>query len=510
MSTPARLRATLTTLVIGTLQLTACHRDSTSPPVPVTLAAGENAPTGIVGTVVTTSPTFEVRDALGHPLANVPVRVAVTGGGGTLRRAPTRTLAGSPTPVGQWTLGTVAGTNALTITAGSLPPLTLEVTASAGPATRLTVSGGDAQAAPAGARLPNMLAVRVTDQFGNGVPAYRVLFGVTQGGGVVTSAEAISGDDGVATGIGWTLGREGGDQEVAASAELGGVPAFVRFTASIASAFDVTLRFFGSPPPPDVVVSFTRAAGRLHALITSDLADVTFTSFDAARCGGPAEVLNERVDDVVIYATVTTIDGPGRILGSAGPCVIRTTNRLAVVGVMRFDSDDVADLARTERLTPIILHEMLHVVGVGTVWRALDLISGSGTADPRYTGPHGTSRCNASSGQLACGGSVPIENLGAVGTIEAHWREATFDAELMTGYAEKAGVFMPLSSITAGSLEDYGYAVNLLATDPYRVPGAISGRLRRPLPGERGAWEVVEQPLFDVAPTGWVRALRVR
>jgi hypothetical protein len=58
------------------------------------------------------------------------------------------------------------------------------------------------------------------------------------------------------------------------------------------------------------------------------------------------------------------------------------------------------------------------------------------------------------------------------GTADAHWRESTFQSELMTGYVNRGG--MPLSAITVGSLADLGYVVNPFAADPFTVPGSVS------------------------------------
>jgi hypothetical protein len=46
-----------------------------------------------------------------------------------------------------------------------------------------------------------------------------------------------------------------------------------------------------------------------------------------------------------------------------------------------------------------------------------------------------------------------------------------YDTELMTGYLEAPGVPMPLSAMTAASLVDLGYVVDLTKADPYTVPG---------------------------------------
>ena len=70
---------------------------------------------------------------------------------------------------------------------------------------------------------------------------------------------------------------------------------------------------------------------------------------------------------------------------------------------------------------------------------------------------------------------------------------------------------MPLSLMTAASLEDYGYAVNYLSADPFQVP-SVSARLRS-RPGDQDTaapWERFELPVFEVTPAGWVRPLPIR
>jgi hypothetical protein len=73
------------------------------------------------------------------------------------------------------------------------------------------------------------------------------------------------------------------------------------------------------------------------------------------------------------------------------------------------------------------------------------------------------------SGNAAATG-VPVENTGGQGTRDSHWRDSVFGAELMTGYAEPAGVRMPISRLTVGALEDLGYGVNYAAADSYTMP----------------------------------------
>jgi Leishmanolysin len=67
------------------------------------------------------------------------------------------------------------------------------------------------------------------------------------------------------------------------------------------------------------------------------------------------------------------------------------------------------------------------------------------------------------------GNSVPLETTGGAGTAGAHWSEAVFGDELMTGFI--AGVPDPLSIVTIGALQDMGYTVNYSAADAYTLPG---------------------------------------
>ena len=88
--------------------------------------------------------------------------------------------------------------------------------------------------------------------------------------------------------------------------------------------------------------------------------------------------LTETVDDIIIYASVSPIDGVGRVLGRAGPCFIRTSTLHSLVGQMTFDDADAQALITSERFESIVLHEMLHVVGIGSLWRLKALVDSSG------------------------------------------------------------------------------------------------------------------------------------
>jgi hypothetical protein len=111
-----------------------------------------------------------------------------------------------------------------------------------------------------------------------------------------------------------------------------------------------------------------------------------------------------------------------------------------------------------------VLHEMGHILGIGTLWEDLGLLSGAGTSNPIFTGANATAQYNQIFGTSARG--VPVEATGGAGTADSHWRETVLTNELMTGWAGP-GTNLPLSRITIGSLADLGYTVNYAAADSF-------------------------------------------
>ena len=219
---------------------------------------------------------------------------------------------------------------------------------------------------------------------------------------------------------------------------------------SALSDFDIDVIFTDNSLTPSQQAVFTNAANRWEQIIIGDLPGSFVTGIGF-------------VDDVAIEASAPFIDGPGRILGSARPTYVRSDSLLPVAGRMEFDSADVEQLEDNGQLEQVILHEIGHVLGIGTLWPFLGLLDGAGTSNPRFRGPRATAEYNSIFDQND--DSVPVENTGGRGTRDGHWRESVFGNELMTGFLNSGN--NPLSRVTAASLADMGYQVNLAAADPY-------------------------------------------
>lgn len=226
--------------------------------------------------------------------------------------------------------------------------------------------------------------------------------------------------------------------------------------------FNITLRLAAGMSASQIS-AFNTAAARWATVIKTGLPDIAVGN----PCSG-YDPIGGPVDDLFIDAEITPIDGPGNILGQAGPCWIRGSSTLPISGLMKFDSADVANLEASGRFVDTILHEMGHVLGFGTIWTDLGLLNGAGTGNPTFNGAASRGIWQGFGGS----GNVPVANTGGPGTADAHWRESTFGNELMTGYL---GSSNPLSTQTIAGLADLGYGVDLGAADAYGLPGLRLG-----------------------------------
>lgn len=156
-----------------------------------------------------------------------------------------------------------------------------------------------------------------------------------------------------------------------------------------------------------------------------------------------------------IDASGQSIDGAGGVLGSAGPTTgFYSTNYFyASTGQMQFDTADLSAMESNNTLYSVILHEMAHVIGFGTLWSYNNLYN-SGTG--QYTGAAATAAYQNEFDPNAT--FVPVELDGGPGTADGHWDEtwAGPTSDIMTGYIEGA---VTISNTTMAAFEDLGYIV---------------------------------------------------
>jgi len=467
------------------------------------------------------SPIVEVaaQDALGNTATafagNVSIAIGTNPSGGSLSGTTTVAAVGGIAAFGDLRVDKEGSGYTLVATSGSLSPDTstaFDVTLPLSGGSVL-IAAGDGQSGLAGYVLNVPPAVLVRDAADAPLAGVSVTFAVASGGGSVIGATTTTDANGVATIGGWIvqLGANTLTATVAGSG-LTGNP--VTFTATgVSAAYHIDVRFL-TAMTPSREAAFTNAAAKWEALIYGDVPDVP-VNIGPHQCGSNAPALHETIDDIVIFATVDSIDGPGQILGQAGPCFIRSSGNLPLLGVMMFDSADVAQLEADGEFSLVILHEMGHVLGYGTVWSTLGLLAGAGGSDVHFTGAQAIAAFDRNGGQsYSAGSKVPVENCvgfqpgdcGA-GTQDSHWRESVFANELMTGYLN-SGVPNPLSVTSTASMGDLGYTVNYAGSDPYTVTNPLAA-VRAP--GGRIIAlrdDILRVPVFSVDAAGHIVDVR--
>lgn len=194
-----------------------------------------------------------------------------------------------------------------------------------------------------------------------------------------------------------------------------------------------------------------------------------------------------------IDADGENIDGVYGILGYAGPTngVYQGAYLLSTDGIMRFDTADLSWMESNGSLFDVILHEMAHVIGIGTLWTYNGLyVDGTG----QYTGANALAAYKLEYDLSAT--FVPVELGGGSGTADGHWNEVDggggstglvgllsgeasygldMKNELMTGWLNSPSY---VSCTTRGGLVDLGYqtqaCVANVSTSSIPEPGNLA------------------------------------
>ena len=159
-----------------------------------------------------------------------------------------------------------------------------------------------------------------------------------------------------------------------------------------------------------------------------------------------------------IAASAPAIDGPGNVLGQAGPRrgTFYDGGVYVTQGIMEFDTADLGVLENRGTLLDVIVHEMAHVIGFGTIWGFFDdlYVFDSG----EYLGKFALAMYQEEFDANAS--FVPVELDGGPGTANGHWDEtwAGGRSDLLTGFLDSPTT---ISNTTLAAFADIGYIVKL-------------------------------------------------
>ncbi len=428
-----------------------------------------------VNTPVPSLPAVRAEDQYGNPLAGTPVVFTMVQGNGVILGAQQSSNELGIAAIGAWTIGTAVGQQIVLATATGAQPAAFSVNAIAGPAADLVKFVGDNQPGVASINISTPPGVRVIDAYGNPVGNVPVVFTPGTNSGTVTGSSVIT-DPATGTAFvgSWRLGTASTQTLVATSPVLPNKSATFTTTVTL-SAFNVDVRFIGNASLP-VRTAFANAVAKWRQVIVGSIGTINNVNIPAGDCDTWTPALTGTVQNTVIFARIDSIDGPGtpgagNILGQASPCYVNA-NAIPFLGFMEFDTYDVDLLVARGQFEKVVLHEIGHVLGIGTIWNfQRALLDTSFTNDPHYVGSGARAQFAAINTLTYSGRPVPVENTGGSGTVNSHWRTSVMQRELMQGFA--VNQVQPLSRITVGSLQDLGYTVNLAAADPFSLTAAL-------------------------------------
>jgi hypothetical protein len=223
-----------------------------------------------------------------------------------------------------------------------------------------------------------------------------------------------------------------------------------------------------------VVAKFQEAARHMNSFIRPE-AQMPYRTVNPKICNWQTNIpAGFKTNQLIMVVDAPKIDGVGGTLGSAGPCSQATRadgSRYTINGQMRFDVADVARMINEKRFINLVMHEMGHALGIGTLWPSYKLLQNarwSGNTEnkknmPKYSGSKANSAWKAYGGK----GQLPIEETGGRGTADGHWKDSVLKDELMTGWLTRSGT--PMSKVTLGSFEDMGIKVFMNKADAWSL-----------------------------------------
>ena len=323
--------ASATVGTLPTLSFTA----TATPGAPAIVAkqAGDSQ-TAVSGQAVAVRPAVIVRDGFNNLTPGAAVTFAASAGNGVVVGAAQTTSASGIATVGSWTLGNTPGTDTLTATvAGSgITDNPAVFTATSQTARVVVAHAGNNQKGLVGYRVNQRPAVRVTDAGSNAVAGAAVTFTIGVGGGSLTNGVATTNANGIAQVGSWTLGATPGTNTMTATIAgpgTSGNPVTFADTGKTAD-YDIQLTYYGPTPTPAAQTAFNAAVAKWESVIYQHVGAPNSVNLPANGSvpGQPAVV--QTVTDLVILATLDSIDGPSGILGICGP--MRHANERPGVG----------------------------------------------------------------------------------------------------------------------------------------------------------------------------------
>ncbi len=228
--------------------------------------------------------------------------------------------------------------------------------------------------------------------------------------------------------------------------------------ASAIGGFKIELRYLGDVPD-DVRAAASAAATKWMQVVTGPVLPVQIDQ-TTTTCGfGP--LLAERVPGVIVFVRMSSPDALVTAAADGGSCGLRQGTLISYEGAITVSTPGLKNSRAARYLDTIFLHELGHVLGIGTNWFQSPYLHDASGPNPRFLGPRAMQAAFDVGASASRTTPVPVSHSGESGAY-THWRTPALGNDIML-----SGGGTALTIVSAAALEDMGYTISRTALDPY-------------------------------------------
>jgi hypothetical protein len=140
---------------------------------------------------------------------------------------------------------------------------------------------------------------------------------------------------------------------------------------------------------------------------------------------------------------------------------MRPGSLISYEGAITVSTPGLKNSRAANYLGTIFLHEIGHVLGIGTNWFQSPYLHDAKGANPSFSGPNAMQAAFDVGASPSSNTPVPVSHAGESGAY-THWRTPALGNDIML-----SGGGTALTLVSAAALQDMGYAISRSALDPY-------------------------------------------
>jgi hypothetical protein len=175
-----------------------------------------------------------------------------------------------------------------------------------------------------------------------------------------------------------------------------------------------TIKTSRATQPFNITLVYWTSVSNSQRQIFESAADIYESLLIATTVAG--KINGVAIGQLTINISLVSIDGTNGIVGAGGPTQITSVGHFPITGDIHFDTADVPSLESSGQFDDVVLHEMGHVLGIGSLWDLNSMLSTFGS-DLGYVGTNGNVMYQKQASVYK--GYVPVQQQGTLLTLSS-------------------------------------------------------------------------------------------